>query len=116
MLVIALTGLLAYVRDEVVRRRSEIAVRIIHGATVTDVERIFLVDLLRIYLAAILAGSLAAWMISRSLLDLFAVKIALPWFLFVSCAVVVLLLVMLLAAWLVWHTARTNPTENLRAE
>lgn len=116
VMAIALIGLLAYVRDEVARRRSEIAVRIIHGATVTDVERIFLVDLLRIALPAILLGTLTAWIISRSLLELFAVKIALTWCLFTFSAMAVLLLVMSLAAWLVWCTARINPTENLRTE
>ena len=45
ILAIALIGLIAYIRDEVNRRRSEIAIRIIHGAQVKDVQLIFLKDI-----------------------------------------------------------------------
>ena len=116
VLVIALIGLLAYIRDEVARRRSEIAVRVIHGATAGSVERLFLTDLLKIALPSVLVGALAAWLAGRSLLELFAVKIALTWHLFAACLLAVLLLVLLLAAALVWRTAHANPTENLRSE
>lgn len=116
VLVIALVGLFAYIRDEVLRRRSEIAIRIIHGAKVSDVERLLLSDLLKVAVPSVLLGGLVAWRISESLLELFAVKIGLTWYLFALCMAAVLLAVMMLAAWLVWRTARTNPTENLRAE
>lgn len=116
VLVIALVGLLAYIRAEVSRRRSEIAIRIIHGAAVSDVERLFLVDLLKIALPALTIGALCAWKAGESVLELFVVKIDLSWYIFVTCILLVFLLVMSLSAWLVWRTARTNPTENLRSE
>ena len=75
VLVIALVGLFAYIRDEVLRRRSEIAIRIIHGAKVSDVERLLLSDLLKVAVPSVLLGGLVAWRISESLLELFAVKI-----------------------------------------
>ena len=57
-----------------------------------------------------------AWRVSIALLQLFAVKIELTWWLFTACALVVLLTVWALSALLVLKAARMNPTENLRTE
>ena len=116
ILIIALIGLTAYIRDEISRRRAEIAIRIIHGATVGSVQRLFLAGLLKIALPAALIGALVAWRVSIALLQLFAVKIELTWWLFTACALVVLLTVWALSALLVLKAARMNPTENLRTE
>lgn len=116
ILIIALIGLTAYIRDEISRRRAEIAIRIIHGATVGSVQRLFLAGLLKIALPAALIGALVAWRVSIALLQLFAVKIELTWWLFTACALVVLLVVWVLSALLVLKAARMNPTENLRTE
>ena len=116
ILIIALIGLIAYIRDEISRRRAEIAIRIIHGATVGSVQRLFLAGLLKIALPAAFIGALVAWRVSIALLQLFAVKIELTWWLFTACALVVLLTVWALSALLVLKAARMNPTENLRTE
>lgn len=116
ILIIALIGLTAYIRDEISRRRAEIAIRIIHGATVGSVQRLFLAGLLKIALPAAFIGALVAWRVSIALLQLFAVKIELTWWLFTACALVVLLTVWALSALLVLKAARMNPTENLRTE
>ena len=116
ILIIALIGLIAYIRDEISRRHAEIAIRIIHGASVANVQRLFLVDLLKIALPAALIGALVAWQASLSLLQLFAVKIELTWWLFTGCALAVLLIVWAVSSALVLKAARMNPTENLRTE
>ena len=116
ILLIALIGLIAYIRDEISRRHAEIAIRIIHGATVANVQRLFLLDLLKIALPATLIGALIAWRASISLLQLFAVKIELTWWLFTGCALAVLLIVWAVSSALVLKAARMNPTENLRTE
>lgn len=83
---------------------------------VMDVQRIFLCDLLKVALPAVVIGMFVAWKASFSLLELFAVKIELTWMLFVGCTLLVLLVVLLLASWLVLQAARRNSTENLRQE
>lgn len=116
VLIIALIGLMAYIRDEVTRRRSEIAIRIIHGASVADVQRLFLTDLLKIALPAVVVGAMLAWKVGENILQLFAVKIELSWWIFTGCTLIVLLIVVMLAALLVLKAARVNPTENLKTE
>jgi len=102
--------------DEVNRRRSEIAIRKIVGASLADVQRIFQKDLLLIALPAMLIGLLLAWLVSRQVLQLFEVKVALTPWLFGGCTLAVLCLVIAASIWMVMQAARTNPTENLRTE
>lgn len=116
ILVIALIGLIAYIRDEVNRRRSEIAIRIIHGAQVKDVQLIFLKDILKIAIPAVLIGTAFALFASNCLLELFAFKINLTGYIFGGCILVVLIILLILSTSMIWKAARSNPINNLRTE
>ena len=116
ILVIALIGLIAYIRDEVNRRRSEIAIRIIHGAQVKDVQLIFLKDILKIAIHAVLIGTAFALFASNRLLELFAFKINLTGYIFGGCILVVLIIMLILSTSMIWKAARSNPINNLRTE
>lgn len=116
ILVIALIGLIAYIRDEVNRRRSEIAIRIIHGAQVKDVQLLFLKDILKIAIPAVLIGTAFALFASNRLLELFAFKINLTGYIFGGCILVVLIIMLILSTSMIWKAARSNPINNLRTE
>lgn len=116
ILVIALIGLIAYIRDEVNRRRSEIAIRIIHGAQVKDVQLIFLKDILKIAIPAVLIGTAFALFASNRLLELFAFKINLTGYIFGGCILVVPIIMLILSTSMIWKAARSNPINNLRTE
>lgn len=116
ILVIALIGLIAYIRDEVNRRRSEIAIRIIHGAQVKDVQFLFLKDILKIAIPAVLLGTAFALFASNRLLELFAFKINLTGYIFGGCILVVLIIMLILSTSMIWKAARSNPINNLRTE
>ncbi len=116
ILVIALIGLIAYIRDEVNRRRSEIAIRIIHGAQVKDVQLIFLKDILKIAIPAVLIGTAFALFASNRLLELFAFKINLTGYIFGGCILVVLIIMLIFSTSMIWKAARSNPINNLRTE
>lgn len=116
ILVIALIGLIAYIRDEVNRRRSEIAIRIIHGAQVKDVQFLFLKDILKIAIPAVLIGTAFALFASNSLLELFTFKINLTGYIFGGCILVVLIIMLILSTSMIWKAARSNPINNLRTE
>ena len=57
-LLISLIGLIGYTDDETGRRRKELAVRKVHGATLREILRIFLSDILRVALPAVVLGCL----------------------------------------------------------
>ena len=116
ILLISLGGLVAYVRDEVARRRYEIAVRSILGASMGSIQRLFQRHLLWVAVPGTVIGCLLAWRVGDVILEMFAVKIRLTWWLFTLCAVAVLALVMLVSVLLVRLTAHANPAQNLRSE
>ncbi len=65
-LLIVFIGLIGYTNDEVNRRRKEMAIRKINGATVKDILHIFLKDIITIALPAILLGCGIAFYISQN--------------------------------------------------
>ena len=117
ILVIALIGLIAYIRDEVNRRRSEIAIRIIHGAQVKDVQLIFLKDILKIAIPAVLTGSIFAIIISTRLLGVVCkLKFLLHGILFGGCVLAVLIIIFAISCSMILKAAHSNPINNLRTE
>lgn len=116
IMLISLAGLIAYVRDEVARRRYEIAVRTILGATMGNVQALFQKHLLLVAVPGAIVGSLIAWRVGDKLLEMFAVKVPLTWWLFTLTALAVLAIIMAVSLLLVRRTAHANPAENLRSE
>ena len=92
-LVIALMGLIGYTNDEVNRRRKEIAIRKVNGATARDIFRMLVADVLRLAIPAVVIGLVVAWLIAREWLQLFADRITLSPLLFLAVGVVVLIIV-----------------------
>mgnify|MGYP002720566341 FL=1 len=59
-LIIAIIGIIGYTEEEVTRRRKELAIRMVNGASRADVLRLFLTDYLKIGVPAVIAGLLLA--------------------------------------------------------
>ena len=60
IILIVLMGLIGYVSDETQRRSKEIAIRKVNGAEASDILRLLSVDILKIAVAAVVAGMAAA--------------------------------------------------------
>lgn len=116
VLLITLIGLLGYTQDEINRRRSEIAIRKINGATVAELLQMFLNGVLKIVLPAVIIGSVIAYFVATMMLDLYSKKIALSWWIFVGCALVVVLLVSAVVVMKTYRTANANPIKNLKTD
>ena len=116
VLLIALIGLLAYLRDEVNRRRRELAIRTIFGASASTLLKLFLRRLLYILLPSLLLGLLLSYIVSERILQLFATRISLSVWLLGGMALAVGLLACLFSGYLVLKAIRLNPRENLTAE
>jgi putative ABC transport system permease protein len=115
-LLISLIGLLGYTGDEMNRRRKEIAIRKINGATVAQVLRLFLTAILRMALPALALGCTVAWYISGEWLKQFADKASLPFMLFLACGCTLLAVIIVTVGINCYRTANENPAVSIKSE
>ena len=115
-LLIALLGLVGFIRDESLRRSKEIAVRKINGATTRDILSIFAVDILKLSAVMALIACIGAFFVARRWLEQFAEKVSLNPLYFIGGAVSVLLIVLGVVVLNCLKIARANPVESLKNE
>lgn len=114
VLIITLIGLLGYTQDEINRRRSEIAVRKINGATIAEILHLFMGKVLKLALPAAVVGVVAAYFVADTMLELYTIKIALGWWIFASCGILVLILISTVVILKTYGAANANPIKNLK--
>ncbi len=115
-IIIALFGLIGYVRDESQRRSKEMAIRKINGATVKEIMEIYVVEIMKLAIPAIIMGNVGAYFAASAWLRNFSEKIALsPWF-FILADVVIILLVSGCVILNSLQISRSNPVESLKNE
>lgn len=115
-LVIALMGLIGYTTDEVNRRRKEIAIRKVNGATARDIFRMLVADVLKLSVPAVLIGLVLSWVIAGKWLQLFADRITLSPLLFVAVGVVVLIIIVAILLLSARKVVNNNPVLYLKDE
>ncbi len=113
VLIITLIGLIGYTRDEIERRRAEVAIRKIHGATTAEIIQIFMRDIVWLGAFGIVAGGAASYYAATTLLEMFAYKIPLSWWIFTASAVVVIAVITAVLLITTRKAANANPVENL---
>ena len=115
-LLIALMGLIGFIRDESLRRSKEMAVRKINGASSRDVLGVFATGILK--LSAIMAAlaCVGAFFVAGKLLELFAEKVPLSPLYFIGGALLVLAIVLGVVVLNCLRIARANPVESLKNE
>lgn len=115
-LIIALVGLIGYTIDETNRRRREIAVRKINGATIADVMKMILRDVSLIALPSLSIGVLLGNYSGREWMTQFSEKAVLTPFLFVAGALSLYLVILGCVGLRSWKAATDNPVHALKAE
>lgn len=113
-LLISLIGLIGYVNDELNRRRSELAIRKVNGATLREILTLFLREITWIALYALAIGGGIAYFTALKWQDQFAEKIPLAWYIFVGCGLSVLLVILSVACMNCWRAANENPVNCLK--
>lgn len=116
LIFIALMGLTGFVRDEVERRRKEIAIRKVNGATITDIIRIISADLLKITVPAVVIGTIVAWYVGSMMIEDFTVESELIPLYLILTAIAILALVLLCVYVITVRIANENPVNQLKSE
>ena len=115
-ILIALFGLIGYVRDESQRRSKEMAVRKINGATVRELVGIYVAEIMKLSIPAIILGNVGAYFAATAWLKNFSEKIALSMWYFILTDVVIILLVSGCVIMNSLRISRSNPVESLKNE
>ncbi len=115
-IIIALFGLIGYVRDESQRRSKEMAVRKINGASVKEIVSIYVVGIMKLCVPALILGNTGAYFAATVWLRNFSEKIALSAWYFIAADIAVLLLIALTVIVNSLKISRSNPVESLKSE
>jgi len=115
-LLIALLGLIGFIKDESLRRSKEMAVRKINGATTRDILGAFSIDIMKLSITAALIACIAAYFVAHKWLEQFAEKVSLNPLYFIGGAALVLMIVLGVVVLNCLRIARANPVESLKNE
>lgn len=115
-LLICLIGLLGYTSDEMNRRRKETAIRKVNGATIADILRLFIKDISRIALPALVLGGIASFFIANRWLEQFPQQASFTVFNYVFCGIMVLAIILFAVSLKSFRAATENPAENVKSE
>ena len=115
-LLIALLGLIGFIRDESLRRSKEMAVRKINGATTRDILGVFATDIMKLSAVMAVIACVAAYFVAHKWLEQFAEKVSLNPLYFIGGAALVLLIVLGVVVLNCLRIARANPVESLKNE
>ena len=115
VLLIAFIGLCGYLQGEMARRRKEIAVRKVCGASTAEVLMVIGTRLLWIVLPAVVCGvAVAVWLNEEWLSTLAQMRCSVPVWIYISGAFVVVAFVYALQLLLSWRAASENPVETIK--
>lgn len=115
-LLIALLGLIGFIKDESLRRSKEMAVRKINGATTQDILSIFAKDIMKLSAVMTVIACAAAFFVAHKWLEQFAEKVSLNPLYFIGGAALTLLIVLSVVVLNCLKIARANPVDSLKNE
>lgn len=115
-ILIACLGLLGLASFTVSKRRKEIGIRKVIGASVLDIMALLSRSFVKTVMISMTIGIPITYFLTRSWLDNFAFRIDLHWWLFVIPVILVLALVIISVSASTLKTALANPVDSLKDE
>lgn len=115
-ILIALFGLVSYLRDESERRSKEMAVRKINGASTRDILALFVGEIMKIGIVAALIADAGAFFAARVWLENFAERIALSPLIFIAADLLIIVIAAVTVVLNCLRISRSNPVESLKNE
>ena len=115
VLFIAFIGLSGYLQGEMARRRKEIAVRKVCGASTSEVLVVLGTRLLWIVLPAVVCGvAIAVWLNEEWLSTLAQMRCSVPVWIYIAGVLAVMAFVYVVQLLLSWRAANENPVEMIK--
>ena len=115
VLFISLIGLIGYVSGEVARRRKEVVIRKVCGASTVEILTLLSTKMTWIVLPAAVCGiAVAAWGNESYLSTLAQMRCTVPQWFYLAGVAIVAAIVYIVQAAIIWHTATANPIEMMK--
>lgn len=115
-MLVAVVGLIGYIKDETNRRSREMAIRKVNGAQSSEILKIFIGSMLKISMLAFAVGDLVSYFVVESFLEQFAVKISIsPWH-FIFSDIFILVVVVAVVFVNSMKIAFSNPINSIKKE
>lgn len=116
-LLISLIGLVGYLGNEMARRRKEIAIRKVNGATTSQVLSLLSLNISWVVIPAVVTGVAGAvWGGMKYLEMLETMCEPLAWWIFACGAAIVIAIVYVILIIRTWRTANANPIDMIKIE
>ncbi|TDK43522.1 FtsX-like permease family protein [Algoriphagus formosus] len=98
------------------KRKKEIGVRKVMGASIPSILRLVTKDFLQLIFLAILLSVPLGWYLSYNWLNDYAYKTNLSWWIFVGSSLLLVLIALLTVGYQAFQAARNNPVNSLKSE
>lgn len=115
-LLIALFGLYGFLSDETARRSAEVAVRRVNGALSSEIVKLFVTDITKLALIALVIGDVGGWLAASKWLEQFPQRINLSVWIFAAADVIFLVIVILTVVLRSLKISHTNPALTLKRD
>jgi putative ABC transport system permease protein len=110
---LGLFGLAAYTAE---RRKKEVGIRKVLGASVQGIAVLLSKDFVKLVLIALVIASPVAWYFMHEWLQDFAYRITISWWIFALAGITALLIAIVTVSYQAIRAAVANPVKNLRSE
>lgn len=110
---LGLFGLAAYASE---RRKKEIGIRKILGASVSEITFLLSKEFIKLVIIALLLASPVAWYLMNQWLQDFAYRINMEWWMFVLTALGAIAIALITISFQIMKAAFANPARNIRVE
>lgn len=113
---ISCLGLLGLVIYTITRRKKEIGVRKVLGASVAQIVQIISTEFLLLIIIAFVIATPLAWLGMNKWLDNFAYRTEISWWVFVFGILIMIIIALITLSFQTIKAAMTNPVDSLRTE
>jgi len=113
---LSLVGVFGLVVFDIQYKMKEIAVRKVHGSTITEILEMINKKYIYIVVVCFILAAPLSWFFISKWLEGFAYKTPIHWWLFVLALVVVLIVTLMTVTFQSWRAAVANPVDSLKSE
>ncbi len=114
-ILLSILGLIGLVNHDTEAKSREIALKKAFGAETPEIMFSLNLNILKIFLPALCIGSFVAWLIMREWIDNFVYRRGLEWWVFLSGAIIILIVALLSVSFQTWKAAKQSPAITLRS-